>query len=210
MYGRGNDLGERIMGRIRQIILGVLLAAALSTFACWFTSDNYDGNYIAGVNNFQEHYTEGQSFQNAEYHNNRYVALPITVYVKVHSINNETPTITRAVLQYRVRRNGSWLTPWITVRTITNPSATLDYSVPVPLFGNGTIDPKNLQSEDEIIIRYYCTNGVIQSGDLNDPLNSINPNSTEYANNYSNTYTGGWTPPFVFKVIYNGERRVGW
>ena len=94
--------------------------------------------------------------------------------------------------------------------TLTNPSARTWYGQVVPLFGNGNIDPKGLQSGDVIIIRYYITNGVLESGDLEDSLESINPNNTETYNDHSDTYSGGWSPPFVFKVIYNGQRRVSW
>ena len=187
-----------------------LFMATLTALSCWWTTLNYNGNYIAGVNNFQTHYSESSSIEDAIYHNGMYVALPLTVYVKVSPLEDGSSPITRAVLQYRVRRSGSWLIPWITVKTLTNPSARTWYGQVVPLFGNGTIDPRGLQSGDEIIIRYYITNGVLESGDLEDSLEAIDPNDTETYNDHSDTYSGGWSPPFVFKVIYNGQRRVSW
>lgn len=195
------------MNRLK-LITSVVFATALSVMACWWTGLSYNYSYISGVNNFQEHYVESVSFEQAEYHNSVSVALPLTVYVKAHHVDSSTATITKAVLQYRVKRSESWITNWVTVRTIENPSYNLDVDAPVALFGNGTIDPKNLVSGDEIFIRYYITNGIIESGDLYDNLDNLDCAQIETYN--SSEYGGGWTPPFIFKVIYNGKRRIGW
>lgn len=195
------------MNKLRTMA-AVLFATVATTFACWWTDLNYNYNYISGVNNFQDHYVEAASFEQAQYLNNVSVSLPLTVYVKVHQIDSSDITITKAVLQYRVKRSGSWITNWVTVRTIENPSYTLNVDAPVALFGNGTVDPKNLISGDEIFIRYYITNGIIESGDLSDNLNDLDCAQIETYS--SGGYGSGWTPPFIFKVIYNGQRRIGW
>lgn len=189
--------------------LAVLLTATLSTFACWWTDLNYNYNYIYAVNNVQIHYSESGSFYSAQYLNGMNVALPLTVYVKIGSgtEGGATSSITEAKLQYRVKRNGSWITNWVTVRTVTSSQFPLSVNNPVSLFGNGTIDPRNMQTGDQIYIRYYITNGIIESGDLSDNLNDLECSSIETS---STSYSGGWSPPFIFKVIYNGERRIGW
>lgn len=215
-----------------------------SVQACWWTSFSYDNNYIYAVNNFKIHYlapnttdsrdpdaAANTSGSNQVYKNNMYVDLPITVYVKINSDNTLAASnpITKAVLQYRIKRSGSWLTSWTTVKEINNPvTATTTWDIatgqntsvsamfdkPIPLFGNGTISPKSLQSGDVIYIRYYITDGVVQSGDLDEPLNSLSLSNYEYLQNMStnqyNNYGGGWTAPFVTSVIWTGMYRVGW
>ena len=62
-----------------------ILAAVLTvnSFACWFTQENFNGNYIAGVNNYQSRYTETANLSQAIYTNDLPVAFPLTVWVKV-------------------------------------------------------------------------------------------------------------------------------
>ena len=79
---------------------------------------------------------------------------------------------------------------------------------PVPLFGSNNIDPRNLAQGDEIYIRYYVTDGVYQSGDLSDSLDDIIVQDTESSADFGYR-ASGWTPPFVFRVIYNGKRKIG-
>ena len=185
--------------------LAILLTATLPLIACWYTEERYNLCYIAGVNNEYTHYTEtnwGTAY--ATYYNGHSVSFPLTVYVKLHNDGNN---ITKAVLQYRVKRNSSWITGWITVRTINNPSYTVAYDRPWPIFGEGSLDPKNLQQYDEVYIRLYVTNGIIESGDLNEALDSISLSQYE---SLRTNLGSGWSTPFVYKVIYNGVRRIGW
>ena len=122
--------------------------------------------------------------------------------------------ITRAVLQYRVLRNNSWLTGgWTTVRDIVNPKWKLETDHPTPIFGTASVDPVDdgvpLRQGDVIVLRYYVTDGIVESGDLNDPLEDYRPFNTESEAVYGG-YTGGWSPPFVMSVVYNGKRRIGY
>ena len=202
------------MNAPKTILASILLATA-SAFACWFTADNFNGNYIAGVNNYAPHYAEAATIAEATYRNGQGVALPLTVFIKVHRRANDQEgeqsgfsEVTKATLQYRVRRSGSWLTNWVTVRSFDNPAWDMNVDRPVPLFGSNSIDPKNIARGDEIYIRYYVTDGVYQSGDLSDSLDGITVLDTETQATFGYR-TSGWTPPFVFRVIYNGKRKIG-
>ena len=199
----------------RKVLIGML--AATAAFACWFTETNFNGNYISGVNNYAEHYSgNAATVASATYYNGQSVALPLTVYIKIHAREADQPgetagvkEITRAVLQYRVRSNGVWTGGWTTVRDYDNPSWDMNTDYPVPLFGSYNIAPKGIHAGDEIYLRLYVTDGVYQSGDLEEAQDSLVVNDTETASSYGDRDGGGFPPPFMFKVVYNGKRRIG-
>ena len=213
------------MNKLKTLFL-VCLMTAVSASACWWTRIGLaNGNYIAGLNNWIEHFNGEQDYEHAEFMNGMQCALPITAYVGINQLatqgtDPEHPdqlvlrNVTQAILQYRVKRGSTWLTEdWITVRTITNPRWTFESDHPVPVFGTASINPYDdrvpIQAGDAIYIRYYVTDGVIESGDLDDNLDEIDSYSTETWQNYPN-YTGGWSPLFVMSVTYNGKRRIGY
>lgn len=187
----------------KKILLTSLFCIALTSLACWFNEDNFNSDYIAGANNYVAHYTPVLNINDAVYYNGMDVALPITVFVKVSPIriDGTTRAITKAVLQYRIGTSGSW----VTVKTVTR-LADLNFSQPVALFGKNIIDIKATQIEPYtyIYIRVYLTDGIITTGDLNADITSSVDNTIRDGNL---DLGGGWTPPFVFKVRYNGKRR---
>lgn len=186
-----------------------LLAAIASTFflvtanACWINEENFNGCYLAGVNNYVAHYTEVSELEDAVWKNGQQVSLPITVWVKVGprvNSDGELMPIIKAVLQYRILPGGKWKT----VKTVTNKAYDIAWAVPVALFGKNNIDP-NISAGTAILIRVYLTDGVYETGDLDDNLDGVSiPNTIRYGSPYMDL--GTWKAPFVFKVIYNGKR----
>ena len=99
---------------MKKILTSLMLTATIMVQACWFTSENFNGNYIAGVNNFIEHYTPVSSFSSAIYHNGGSASLPLTVYVRVteSKLTSQQGTVLGqiqiAILQYKVKHNNTW------------------------------------------------------------------------------------------------------
>lgn len=194
------------MFKLKTLLAAALAAVTLNSFACWFTSDNFNGNYIAGVNNYTAHYTQVDGIANATYYNGQTVDLPLTVFVKVSprypdqsgESSGEKP-IVKAVLQYKVLPSGAW----ITVRTIENVSWKMDWDHPVALFGRNSIS--GLAAGTEILIRLYLSDGTYETGDLGTDITSTVPATATQASGA--TYQGGWTAPFVFRVKVSGKVR---
>lgn len=193
------------MLRIKQLLLSLLLTTAIVS-ACWFTDTNFNGTYIAGVNNYFAHYTETGAIENAVYYNGQTVAMPITVFVKVTpriaDQPGETPgpkDLTRALLQYKILPNGDW----ITVKDINNPDWDLNFSTPLALFGYGCINI-NIPDNTEILIRVYLTDGIYETGDIETDITSIVPNTVTF--NSGNAYEGGWHAPHVMRLKISGKR----
>ena len=186
----------------KYFVLSLLCCASVVSLGCWFTEDDFNNNYIAGANNYVAHYTPVASINDVVYYNGMDVAMPITLFVKVSPRDGTSSTkITKAVLQYKILPSGSW----VTVRQITRLSD-LDFSKPVVLFGKNIINiPANqISANTEILIRVYLTDGVYETGDLNEDVTSTVPNQVTDGN-YD--FGGGWTAPFLFRVKYNGKRR---
>lgn len=198
------------MIKLKMLFTAALAAVALNSFACWFTADNFNGNYIAGVNNpYVAHYTEADGIANAVYYNGQSAAMPLTVYVKVSPRYPDqegeaagAKPIVKAVLQYKVLPAGSW----VTVKTIENVSWSMNWNHPVALFGKNCIDVRGLSAGTQILIRLYLSDGTYETGDLGTDITSTVPSVATSASGGS--YQGGWTAPFVFRVIYNGKRRA--
>lgn len=170
--------------------------------ACWFTAENFNRDYIAGVNNYVAHYDETSDFNDAIYYNGLQVSLPLTVWVKVGPRKNslgEYMPIVKAVLQYKILPSGNWKT----VKTIYNYSSPIQQALPCCLFGKNNIDPQ-IRAGTEILIRVYLTDGIFETGDLNSDIVSPIPDMATEGS--GGEYEGGWTAPFVFRVIYNGKR----
>ena len=188
---------------LKKLLIALLAAAGMTAFGCWFTPENFEGCYIVGVNG-TAHYTAGETFSDAVYHNGHSVAMPLTVYVKVSPyLSSGTSTaVTKAVLQYKILPSGNW----VTVRTIDTPSWSMDFSVPVSLFGKNCIDLRNITSGTEILIRVYFKAGVYESGNLATDITSTIPDTATVSS--GGRYEGGWTAPVVYRVIWNGKRRA--
>ena len=193
---------------MKKILCSIIVCTAALASACWFTDSNYNGNYIAGVNNFVSHYTPATTFSQALYHNGGTVSLPLTVYVKLsprlpdqEGETEDSKPIVKAILQYKVYRNGLWST-WTTVKSFDNPKWDLSYSRAVPLFGRENIYPQGLTGGDQIMVRLYLTDGPYETGDLNIDPGDIPDTATAAS---GGTYAGGWSAPFVFRVTFSGK-----
>ena len=191
---------------MKKFLTAFLLASTVALQACWFTVANFNNNYISGVNNFVEHYTPANSLSSAVYHNGGSVSLPLTVYVK---LSPRTPDqqgesvvkqIQVAILQYKVKHNNTW-SNWKTVKSFSNTSWSLSNSKATPMFGKQNINPKGLVAGDEIMIRLYLSDGVYETGDLDTDPGDVGTADTQS----TGIYEGGWTAPFVFKVIFDGK-----
>lgn len=199
------------MFKLKTILAAALAAVSLSSWACWFTTDNFNSNYIAGVNNYSAHYSRADALSGAVYRNGQSVALPLTVLVKVSprypdqtgEAAGAKPVI-KAILQYKVKHSGTW-GAWVTVRRLENPDWSMNWDHPVTLFGRNNIDPAGISSGDEIMIRLYLSDGTYETGD---PSSDITSTVADNATSSTGSYEGGWTAPFVFRVVWNGKRRA--
>ena len=188
---------------MKRLLTILFFIFSLTAFCCWFTEENFNGSYLAGVNGLSR-YTEVGSLAEAEYLNGIPVALPMTVYVKVtpHHFESGSTAITSAVLQYKILPDGKW----VTVKRIQNVSWAMDFPIPVALFGKNCIDVRNIASGTEILIRVYFSAGLFESGDLQTDITENVPDKATASS--GGKYEGGWTAPMVFRVIWNGKRRA--
>lgn len=167
---------------MKKIILTSLLAIATftSSFACWFTQDNINTAYIAGVNFFTPHYTQVDDIDNVDnltFVNDINVSLPLTVWFKVsprkYLLNGEekTANIRIAKLFYKIvplvnnaydYENTSY--KWRLAKQVDMEGKPwkLDFSAPVKIFGNNTLtlskinsNGDSIKSGDKIIIAWY-------------------------------------------------------
>ena len=200
-------------------LISILSAVALAASACWYTVSNFNATYIASVNGKQIHYSPTSSIDQTVYHNGMSVDLPITVQIKVSDRYGDQSgesigpkKIIEAKLQYKIIRKNGTVYPFTTVKTISNPNWTMNFSNPVNLFGSsGIIDiPKSkISAGDEIIIRVYFSDGVYHTGNLNADIDiSDVPNEQSYTKNNIDCGTGGWKAPHVFRVKFSGKRRT--
>lgn len=189
---------------MKRFFISLLTCFTITSLACWFTEGDFNKDYIAGANNYFSHYTAASTFDEAIYNNDYYIALPLTVFVKVAPISEsygKEILLTKAILQYK--KAGS--TTWIDVKTVSGVK--LKYDVPVAIFGrNIEIDEKDpLAKDDVFFIRVYLTDGTSETGDLNSDIDENLVTSVMDRN--SGDLGGGWTAPFVFRLQFNGNRR---
>lgn len=194
--------------KLKTLLAGALSALAIAAQACWFTADNFNACYLAGVNNYVPHYAPAEAIGNAVYKNGQTVDLPITVWVKVsdrfadqagETAGNKP--VVKAVLQYKVLPDGAW----VTVRTLQNLNWKMDFNRPIALFGKNNINPKGLAAGTAILIRVYFSDGTYETGNLSTDITSAIPDSCTQESGSS--YQGGWTAPFVMKVVISGAKR---
>lgn len=195
-----------------KIILLSLLLSTVSLFSCWFSlhPSFFINNYISGANNYKPHITSSNDLNTTNYIGWQVVDLPITVFVKIQDYirDDAVYAITSTVLQYKYKNKsvGEW-SNWITVKEIINPAWHMSFTNPITLFGIQNIDIPDLEAESEIIIRFYITDGILESGNIEEDIiitrdDNVIPNIEVFTD-----YGNGWTSPFVFKVIYSGTRR---
>lgn len=174
--------------------------------ACWFSEDNFNGNYIAFVSGDAVHYKPTTLLSQATYYNGMTVDMPFTVYVKVAPrFESSGPrNITIAELQYRVVPNGAWTT----VKRLQNVSWEMNFNNPVSLFGKNTINLTDIAAGTKIAIRLYLTDGIYETGDLGTDLDVTTiPETASAGNTDQVNYAGGWSAPFVMYVTYSGKTR---
>lgn len=193
--------------KLKTLLTSVLSSIAIAASACWFTQDNFNGNYIAFLSGDVAHYTKTDLLSNAVYHNGQTVSMPFTVFVKVGDRFQDgegNSTVKRAVLQYKVLPDGGW----VTVKDINNPNWKMNFENPVALFGRNTINIPGLAANTEVLIRLYLSDGVYETGDLNETMSSDTIPDTARASVSSEvTYSGGWTAPFVMRIKVSGTTR---
>ena len=225
---------------MKKLIAIAAIFASLAANACWYYFYQYE-DFIKGINNFQRHANaeivtwndHGQPVRTTQYsvENNLVVDFPITVSVKLVS---DTPIFIGAVtetnkaellecaLQYRVLPNGKW----VTVEHYTTPTGTIGIDTATDFYlGQNNIAPK-CKKGDVIMIRLYVTDGIWQSGPLEEdcsrmlgvgqsekfPDKYTLPDFFTY-NLYSKTLSdvdlgGRWLPHLVTTVIWSGETRT--
>lgn len=241
-----------------RLTLAAVAALTLAAFGCWFTDDNFNGNYIAGVNNYTAHYIEGDASRTqAQYVNGGYAALPITPLVKINPrVADQAQDASRdlsikcAIFRYRVFSSGGVAKgDWTPVKfflvsagarpgwdenAVANLRASLpepyksqltptaivwnmEYATPVTLFGRNCIAPvegkglytgQSLAAGDVIIMQYYLNDGLFETGDLSEDITPSKVGGLE-GTGLTSSGRSGFPPPFIFKVIFNGKRRIG-
>lgn len=194
---------------LKTLFTTALTSLSIVASACWFTQDNFNGNYISFITGDNFHYTPTELITNAVYKNGYVVDMPFTVYVKVsdrfgdQSGEEGTKKIVRAVLQYKVLPSGSW----ITIKELKDLNWDMNFQNPVSLFGRNTINITNISAGTEILIRLYLSDGTYETGDLNTDITSTIPDTAHGNISSEVNYEGGWTAPFVFRVKYSGKVR---
>lgn len=160
-----------------------LTALALSVtcaLACWFTQENYENSYFAGVNYFYEHYfnssdavdkpitsayyVNGKPDSNGNVSSYYSVTLPLTPWIKVsprvQSVdgNLQQFDIRRAKLFYKIvpgNNDGNISSaPWRLAKDVnkgSNPKWRLDFKSPVKLFGENVITKELIESKGDTI-----------------------------------------------------------
>lgn len=214
---------------IKKTLISIVLStlAISNAFACWFTQENFNNAYIAGVNYFIEHYAPTASLQNAVFKNGQSVSLPLTVWFKVspriYSVNGQIHTydIRIAKLYYKILPNGieNSNCKWRLAKSINmgnNPRWRMDFNSPVKLFGNNTITLSLIASKgdtihtgDHIILAWYIADNspdcIANAEDIvdgnNNPVITVQNNETA-----SKTYNNEFRPSYIMRVIYNGRK----
>lgn len=168
---------------MKKFLLSSLLVITTftSTFACWFTKENINNAYIAGVNFFKPHYEEvilngttratnsndREWAKNLSFTNNIPVSLPLTVWFKVsprkYLINGEwkSANIRISNLYYKIipkKANGQYdyendNYKWRLAKSVNMEGKPwrLDFSAPVKIFGNNTLTLKQIRENNDKI-----------------------------------------------------------
>ena len=218
---------------MKKILTTLLLSLAIVSQACWFTEGTYDKTYISSVNGKYFHYIAG-NISTVKFAHNYEVDLPLTVQIKVESRLYDgydgALEIKRAILQYKIERNGVIIKPFTTVKELVDKEYAqimniktgspitwkMNFSSPVNLFGSSgqiNIPSSQIKKGDVIIIRVYFDDGVYTNGSLSDDITSSEidakiKSGTNYQDSSNIKIKNRWTAPHVFKVIYSGRKRL--
>lgn len=173
---------------MKKFLISAILLMAMTTFACWFTTDNSFSGYIAGVNFFQEHISPAmvEAFKRGEtpsVKNEMRTSLPLTVwfYVTPRTMMVDgakyTWQIRKTRLYYKVIPEGladdDPSCKWRLAKEIDmgeNPIWNLNFNSNVKLFSNNCITKEMIISngdsigkEDKIILVWYLEDDSVSS-----------------------------------------------
>lgn len=174
----------------KKTMLVSALFFAFNAFSCWFTQQNFNKAYIAGVNFYKAHYNQNATteIENAKFTNGQTVSLPLTVWFKVSPRINTIVDdkgqkkqikydIRVAKLYYKIIPlvNGAYNYEsdkyvWRLAKSIDmgdTPKWRMDFTSPVQLFGNATITKSmiqrngdNIKSGDAIVFAWYIADNA--------------------------------------------------
>ena len=104
---------------MKKFLTSLLLIGTITVSACWFTEYSYDKTDIYSVNGKYFHYIDGD-FSTVKFAHNHEVELPLIVEIKVEDrmIDKESEClkIKRAILQYKIERDGETIKPFTKVK----------------------------------------------------------------------------------------------
>lgn len=216
---------------ISSLAIGFL--ATSSALACWFTQENFNSAYLAGVNYYVSHYDgKAVDLNSATYYNNQSVNLPLTVWCKVSprimSVNGQIQesNIRSIKLFYKILpgNNNDTTAKWRLAKAIDmgpTPKWNLNFASPVKLFGNNVITKalieKNgdtISAGDGILLAFYFTdnsaNAIANAEEITpgeaEPL--VFPTNEDVASNLNTSNypnSSDYKPAYVMRVIYNGK-----
>lgn len=198
-----------------------------TTFACWFTQDNFNNTYISAIGNFYSRYTPAKNLESAIYYNNISTSLPCPIWFHINeriAYVNDLPVkrkIVIAELWYKLLPNGIETSEsvWHLAKKFENPKFEMKFGVDVKLFGENIISKKlqglsNIVAGDKIMLVWRITDeDAVSSGEEivegeKDPV--ITVPDIAHGNIASEVnYTGGYTAPFVTVITYNGRITPG-
>ena len=225
---------------MKKFLLSSLLVITTftSTFACWFTKENINNAYIAGVNFFQSHYDANNTVSSVNdlvFRNDISVSLPLAVWFKVspreYKINGDSKTanIRISKLYYKIIPivNGTYnySNPdykWRLAKSVNMEGKPwrLDFSAPVKMFGNNTLTLKEIEQNgdtikagDKIILAWYIADDsescIANAEEIT--INQAEPFMVVDSNTTkgSDEFGDGYRGAYVMSVIYNGKKTVG-
>lgn len=213
---------------LKKIIFTIILMLMISSPACWFSQENFNKTYIAGVNFIKQHYDgKAQDLNSATFVNGQVVPLPITVWFKVVPRDKKYP-IRIAKLYYKVvpkvndaydYNNSNY--KWRLAKTIdmgNNPKWKMDFAAPVQLFGKAIITKDLIQlngdtikANDAIVFAWYfadtAPDALTNAQDITpgEAQPYIQPLNSQVG---SKTYNNDYKPQHVMMVIYSGKKTV--
>lgn len=198
-----------------------------TTFACWFTQDNFNNTYISAIGNFYSRYTPAKNLESAIYYNNISTSLPCPVWFFINervAYVDDQPVkrkIVIAELWYKLLPNGveTDASVWRLAKKFENPKFEMKFGVDVKLFGEGIISKKleglsNIVQGDKIMLVWRITDeDAVSSGieiiaGQKEPVITV-PDVAHGNVSSEVNYTGGYTAPFVTVITYNGRTTPG-
>lgn len=198
-----------------------------TTFACWFTQDNFNNTYISAIGNFYSRYTPAKNLESAIYYNNISTSLPCPVWFFINervAYVDDQPVkrkIVIAELWYKLLPNGAETdaSVWRLAKKFENPKFEMKFGVDVKLFGEGIISKKleglsNIVQGDKIMLVWRITDeDAVSSGieiiaGQKEPVITV-PDVAHGNVSSEVNYTGGYTAPFVTVITYNGRTTPG-